>query len=195
MTAFFYKELQMINWSKWLRILHRDIGYIAAGLTVIYSISGIAVNHMNDWNPNYSIERSAGKIAPVPDEIIKSDKLIPHILGELKETGKVRSSFYADSTTLNIFVEGNNIVVNLRSGNVTQEKVKSRALIRETNYLHLNTPKKVWTYVADIFAAALIFLAISGLFIIKGPKGIKGRGAWLTALGVIIPVVFYLIYF
>ena len=40
-----------------IRLLHRDIGYIAFGLTIIYSISGIAVNHVSDWNPNYSISK------------------------------------------------------------------------------------------------------------------------------------------
>ncbi|MBA4406777.1 hypothetical protein C0389_05835 [bacterium] len=185
----------MIKWRKWVRILHRDIGYIVAGLTVIYSISGIAVNHLNDWNPNYDIDKSVSKISPIPEKIINSDKLIPHILGELKESGKLRNSFFADSTTLNIFVEGNNIVVNLKSGEVLQEKITSRVLIRQSNYLHLNTPKRIWTFVADIFAVALTFLAISGLFMIKGKKGITGRGAWLTAIGVLIPIIFYLIYF
>jgi hypothetical protein len=185
----------MIKWRKWVRILHRDIGYVATGLTVIYSISGVAVNHMNEWNPNYIINKSTVKLNRLPDSLIKSDQLIPHILNELKETGKYRSSFFADSNTINIFVEGNNIVANLNTMEVSQEKIKSRAVFRESNYLHLNAPKKIWTFVADLFAISLIFLAISGLFMIKGKKGIKGRGAWLTALGVLIPIVFYLIYF
>ena len=41
---------------KWSRILHRDIGYFFIGTTLIYGISGIALNHMSDWNPNYSVE-------------------------------------------------------------------------------------------------------------------------------------------
>jgi len=107
----------------------------------------------------------------------------------------LKNTFYPDSASVKIFVEGNTITANLKSGEVLQEKIKSRTVFRETNFLHLNAPKKLWTFVADIFAAALIFLAISGLFMIKGKKGITGRGAWLTALGILIPVVFYLIYF
>ena len=41
---------------KWSRILHRDIGFFFIGTTLIYAISGIALNHMADWNPNYSVE-------------------------------------------------------------------------------------------------------------------------------------------
>jgi hypothetical protein len=38
-------------------------------------------------------------------------------------------------------------------------------------------------------------LAITGLFLVRGKKGITGRGAWLTALGIIIPLVYLIIYF
>ena len=184
-----------MKWRKWLRILHRDIGYLAAGLTVIYAISGVAVNHVDDWNPNYVIEKSTAQIEPIPDSLVRSEETITKILQQLGETGKFKDSFRPDPNTLDIFVEGNTISLNIKTGKVTQEKVKSRAVIRETNFLHMNAPKKVWTYVADLFAVVLAFLAVSGLFMIKGKNGIKGRGAWLTALGVLIPIIFLIIYY
>ena len=70
------------------------------------------------------------------------------------------------------------------------EHARRRTVFFEVNYLHYNTPKNLWTWFSDIFAGALILLAISGLFILKGKKGITGRGAWLTAAGLIIPAVF-----
>jgi hypothetical protein len=63
-----------------------------------------------------------------------------------------------------------------------------------SNYLHYN-PKKWWTVISDIYAISLILLATTGLFIIKGKNGIKGRGAWLTGLGIIVPVVYLLLYY
>jgi len=185
----------MIKWRKWVRILHRDIGYIATGLTIIYSVSGVAVNHVSEWNPNYIITKTETKIDPVSDSTLNSADLVNNILKKINERGKLKNSFYPDANTLNIFVEGNTITVKLKTGEVIEEKVKSRAVFRETNFLHLNNPKKVWTYVADLFAVSLIFLAITGLFMIKGKKGITGRGAWLTAAGVLIPIIFYLIYY
>lgn len=185
----------MVQWRKWLRILHRDIGYIAVGLTIIYSISGIAVNHVQDWNPNYVISESTIQIGAVPDSIVNSANLENYILKKIGEDGSFKNSFYPDSNSVKIFVEGNTITVDFTTGEVFQEKVKSRSVFRETNFLHLNAPKKAWTYVADVFAVALIFLAISGLFMIRGKKGITGRGAWLTGLGFLVPVVFYLIYY
>ena len=38
---------------KLLRALHRDVGYIAVGLTLVYALSGLALNHIQDWDPNF----------------------------------------------------------------------------------------------------------------------------------------------
>ena len=56
-----------MKWRRFIRILHRDIGYVVAALTIIYSVSGIAVNHINDWNPNYIVEHDSSKIIPLND--------------------------------------------------------------------------------------------------------------------------------
>jgi hypothetical protein len=183
------------KFRKWIRFLHRDIGYLAAGLTIIYAISGIAVNHVDDWNPNYVITHHKSYINPIPDSLAETESTLNYILESINEKGKVKNTFRPDPETLQIFVDGNTVSVNLKSGLVEQEKVTSRAIIRETNFLHLNAPKKVWTYVADVFAVALAFLAITGLFMIKGKKGITGRGAWLTAAGFLLPVIFLIIYY
>nr|MDA3781052.1 PepSY-associated TM helix domain-containing protein [Bacteroidales bacterium] len=74
------------------------------------------------------------------------------------------------------------------------ETSKRRPIFHQFNYLHYN-PKKWWTIVSDAFAGALIILALSGLFILKGKKGIKGRGALLTSIGILIPLAFLLMYY
>jgi hypothetical protein len=38
-------------------VIHRDLGYVCVGLTLVYAVSGVAVNHVRDWNPNYRITR------------------------------------------------------------------------------------------------------------------------------------------
>ncbi len=45
------------QWRKWFRVVHRDFGYLFFGLTLVYSVSGIALNHLDDWNSNYIIVR------------------------------------------------------------------------------------------------------------------------------------------
>lgn len=180
---------------KWIRILHRDIGYIAFGLTIIYAISGIAVNHVDEWNPNYIIEKTKIKIdvdkldTSQPDSI-----LIRAILAQLNEARRLKSSFRPERNSIHIFLEGNTIKADLITGEVENEMVKKRAAFHEVNFLHLNHPKKLWTYFADAYAVALALLAITGLFMIEGKKGITGRGKWLTALGILLPVIFLILY-
>ena len=57
------------RWRAWLRAIHRDVGYLAVGFTIIYAISGIAMNHVDDWNYNYNARERTIQIAPVPDEV------------------------------------------------------------------------------------------------------------------------------
>jgi hypothetical protein len=80
--------------------------------------------------------------------------------------------------------------VNPLTGHVVDEGQKPRFLLRVANWLHLNRGKKAWRYVADTYAAVLLLLSISGIFMIKGPKGLLGRGAILVAAGVAIPVLY-----
>jgi len=183
-----------MNWRKWNNILHRDIGYISVGLIIIYSISGIAVNHISDWNPNYIINKQTFKIKPVSDSTLSSDQIVKKVLSELKINDSVKSFFRSEKKSIEIFLEGKTISANLTIGKVNIETVKNRTIIKETNFLHLNHPKKIWTYVADAFAITLIFLAISGLFVLKGKKGFEGRGKWLMLIGFLIPILFLIFY-
>jgi hypothetical protein len=45
-----------MKWRKWNIIIHRDLGYLCFGLTILYVISGVAVNHIHEWNPTYKID-------------------------------------------------------------------------------------------------------------------------------------------
>lgn len=38
---------------KWLRIIHRDLGFLMAGICLIYAVSGILLNHMNGKDPAF----------------------------------------------------------------------------------------------------------------------------------------------
>ncbi|MCA9319170.1 MAG: PepSY-associated TM helix domain-containing protein [Planctomycetes bacterium] len=183
-----------IPWRRWNRAIHRDIGYLSVGLLIVYAVSGIAVNHIHEWNPNYRFERLSSDIGPVPHSVPATDDEAREVLRRLELPLRFKTTFQPDPATLKIFQDGNTISANLESGQVTQELVTERLVLYETNFLHLNHPKKLWTWVADAFAVALILLGVTGLFILKGKKGITGRGAWLTTAGFLIPAAFLLLY-
>ena len=183
------------KWRKWNNIIHRDLGYLCVGLTVVYAVSGVAVNHIADWNPNYSVRTATTNIGRLPIADLSTPGVIDGILEQLGETSTPRATFRPDPTTLQIFVDnGTTVSVDLETGEVLKETVRDRRGLREANFLHLNHPKKLWTYMADAYAVALVLLAVTGVFVLKGRRGITGRGAWLTSAGVLIPVVFLWLY-
>lgn len=179
------------TWRKWFRVIHRDFGYLFFGITLIYAISGIAINHLDDWNPNYIITRENIQ-TDLTHGATKADVLA--MLDELGEKKRFKNYYFPDQDNLKVFLKDGSVYVNLNSGLGLIETSRRRPVFREMNYLHYN-PIKWWTWFSDLYAAALIALAITGLFLVKGRKGITGRGAWLTILGVIIPVVYLLIYY
>ena len=178
-----------------VRAVHRDIGYVAFALTIIYSISGIAVNHVNDWNPNYIITKDTLIVSADIDSTLDSEVIIDKLITSLSINDSIKSFFRSSPTKLDLFFDKKTLSVDLKTRFTILETVESRTFIHETNFLHLNHPKKIWTWIADLFALSLIILASTGLFMIKGKNGIKGRGKWLTMIGVLIPILFLIIYF
>ncbi len=179
------------NWRKWNNILHRDLGYLAVGLTIIYSVSGIAVNHVQDWNPNYKIRQVPVRTTPLKEKPV--EKLISEVLSTMNIAEKPESHFRPSPGELHLFFKNKTLKLNTEQGVGEWEIVEKRPLLFEFNYLHLNHAKKWWTYFADLYAIVLLFLAISGLFVLRGKNGLAGRGKWLTAIGILIPIIFLIV--
>ena len=180
-----------MSWRRWNYLLHRDIGFLCIGLTLLYAISGVAVNHIQQWNPSYSVERVETNIGPVVGNPADAATALT-ILERLSEPGKLESSYRPDRNSLQLFVEGRSITVDLPSGHVVHDRAIPRPVLREMNFLHLNHPKKAWTWFADLYAVALAFLAISGLFMLR--RKTLRRGLVLTGVGIVVPVFFLILY-
>ena len=128
----------MVKWRPWLVKWHRDIGYLFAGLTLIYAFSGLAVNHRRHWD--YDHARSATQIT-------------------------------------------------LGTPGVAHEHVRKRRFMYYLNRIHLNDHNAIWIWFAEAYALGLIFLAVSGAFMLEGKSGVRGRGWWLVLAGLILPIV------
>jgi len=184
---YFNMNLRRIN-----RAVHRDLGYFFFGMAIIYGLSGIALNHRHHWNPNYIITQESFQLEKPATE--KSGReLSLFFLEQIGEEKNLRTQILSGES-FRIFIEGGSVNVNLATGSASIEKIRKRPVFHEVNFLHYNTPKKLWTWFSDAFAAGLIILAITGLFVLKGKNGITRRGAWITSAGVIIPIVLLYLY-
>lgn len=179
-----------VQWRKWFRALHRDVGYVCVALTLAYGLSGLAVNHIEDWNPNYRFEQTAFDLGPLPDGL--PDQRAAFVIERLRlNPAEVRGHFQESTTVLRVFLDqGQEVRLDVTTGRGQLKRITTRAVLFEINSLHLNNLKGIWTYVADGFAVALIFLAITGATMMKGARGLAGRGKWFVAAGLAVPLGF-----
>jgi hypothetical protein len=177
------------NWRRWFRAFHRDIGYVAVALVLAYSLSGLAVNHIEDWNPNYSLDERAISIGPLTGSLAEMEAQVIERLAIDRRL--VRGHFQETERQLRVFLEqGQEAAVDIVTGTGTLKTLSRRAVLFEVNALHLNNLKGIWTFVADVFAIALIVLAITGMTMMKGDRGFWGRGKYFVGAGIAIPVGF-----
>lgn len=183
-----------VRWRGWNRILHRTLGYVCAGLTIVYAVSGVAVNHVADWNPNYVIRNDTVGLGAGSAGRAGSPAFGEELLAAFGLGGPVQGMYRPAPDRLDVFLEGGVIEVDFSTDEAVYESVRDRPVLRAFNILHLNEPKGLWTAVADLFALALLLLALTGLFMVKGRKGVVGRGGWYVAAGIALPLVVLWIY-
>ena len=182
-----------MNLSKLNRVTHRDIGYLIAGLTLIYAVSGIALNHKHNWNPNYIIDNRTFKTdIPITKDTF-SNEVALEILKRANVEPEFKTFHFPTGNRVTIFIDGGLVQVNAVSGEGVIQSISKRPLFYQINFLHYN-PGIWWKYFSDIYCVALVLVTITGLFIVKGRNGITKRGAILTIIGIILPLIFLLIY-
>lgn len=166
------------------------------GMAIIYGVSGIALNHhiTRHWNPSH-IERSETLVGIEPADRSEAGKeYINEIVTIAGEKENYKSYYFPTDQSLMIYLKDGHIIVDLETGESSITTLKNRKFFREINFLHYNKPKQLWTYFSDLFAFSLVIMAISGLIMNRGKKGIKGSGIILVIIGITIPLIFLIIY-
>jgi uncharacterized protein len=147
----------------------------------------LAVNHIADWDANFT---NVTRQYDVSISSAQTDDAIASVVASRAGITDSPKEIYREGDDLEILFTHRTLHVALASGHVIDEEQKPRFFVRIANWIHLNRGKKAWKYFADAYAAGLLFLATSGLFMIRGPKGLVGRGAIFVVIGVAIPVLY-----
>src|SRR5688572_16419067 len=71
MSSVFIKKLRRLNIAT-----HRDVGYFFSSLIIIYCLSGIALNHVNDWNPDFIIQKKTIQVTEKYSVLELNDEVI-----------------------------------------------------------------------------------------------------------------------
>ena len=149
---------------KWSRPVHRDLSFFFSGVLLIYAVSGFMLNHKRDFNSDYSVRRT--------------------------EEGNYLKHYFPEPDRLKVFIRGgSSLTVDLASGHAVYESIRKRPVLSSLNRLHYN-PSRWWTVFSDVFLAGLIVIVLSGLVMMRGPKGLRGRGGVELIAGILIPLLF-----
>ena len=178
---------------KLLRILHRDFGYFIVGMTVVYALSGIYLNHRHDFNPDYKIFITDFHVQLPSEEVITPDD-VELALESVNEDVVYKKHYINNEGKIKVFIENGEAVIDPETGKGTMQYLQQRPFIFSINILHRATIGTIWKWVSDIMAVILIFVAVSGLFILKGKRGFNRWGWWLVIAGIVVPLFFALIY-
>jgi hypothetical protein len=166
---------------------HRDFGYFFSTLIIIYCLSGLALNHVDDWNPDFIITRDSVSLSGG----LRKDQITPEQINAFsKQIGEEEYKVFDFPTPnqVKVYYEDASLHLNFETGRGVYENVSRRAVFYESNVIHRNSVKG-WKWAADVFAIMLIVINVTGLFILRGKYGISGRGKWLIAAGMLPPVI------
>lgn len=170
------------------RSLHRDVAYFYVGLIIAFSFSGILLNHRRDWNPEkytYEIKEVSLKL---PADVEAIDK--PFIEDFAKDWNVSYDSHRVRDGQLRVFFKNNAILdAALATGNGTLEFKRTTPIVGQSIQLHKDTNKS-WIWYSDIFGIAMLTIAITGMFIVKGKNSFRKRGWKFALVGIIFPLIF-----
>ncbi|PID26820.1 MAG: peptidase [Candidatus Cloacimonadota bacterium] len=179
------------NWRKWNLALHRDLGFFFFGMTIIYALSGMALNHKKHYNPSFKVINEEIQLSLKDGDI--DDSYCKQILKSLDIDEKYKRFYFQNDSTLKIIFLGGNLKIDMNSHKGNLSRTVKRKVFNEISYLHYN-PIKTWTWFSDLYALGLIILSFTGIIITKGKKGLWGRGGIYLALGIAIPIVYLFVY-
>ena len=188
-----------MKWSssirKWSRLIHRDLSFFFAGMVLIYAISGIVMNHRDTINPNFSIERKEYKIAEKLPGKRGNEK--GNVLNSAATIGRGRQLYQA------LFPEnGHHESVLERRVQLAGKRPYGRGSLRichpppahRSNGTPALQPRTMVDLLCGYFRSRLIIITLSGVIMLKGSKGIIGRGGIEMIVGIVIPILFLLFF-
>jgi len=112
-------------------------------MIIIYALSGIGMNHLDDWNPRYTVEtREAAWDGPDLREPLEESQVLA-VLDQFGEREGHKKHYSSDPGKVKVFIKNGTVMIDLESGLCKLEKLNRRPLFFQLTFLHYN-PKNFW---------------------------------------------------
>lgn len=162
------------NFRWWMRYLHNNIGFLIAGLVVIYSLSGII-----------QIFRDTDFLK---HEVVNEKQLAPN-LPEAKLKDEIRMRDFAVEKTENGILYFKNGTYNSSTGRAKFTTKEWYGWITPFTELHKTSTRSFAHYFTTIFGVLLLFMSISAFWMFKPGTKLFSRGVYMTVAGIIAAVI------
>lgn len=180
------------NRAYWNRTLHRDLAYFFFGLILAFSISGITLNHRENFNSReYTVTVEPLVIELPADKSKINEDFFRNMATTISPESKFEA-FRQRGEEVRIYLDDAFVTIDLSTGEGQIDHVKPIPVLKQMAILH-QTTNKWWIWFSDIFGIAMLIIAITGMYISKGKYGFKRRGWILATLGLIFPFIFLFI--
>lgn len=179
---------------KYLRLTHRYVSFICAGILCVYLVSGFLLNHRKEFKfMNQKKEYTVDYIFQLPADKDKfTDDDARKVLSDLSFNPDMYTRFSFSKNKLTIFGKGQLVVkLDATSQQAFIKETHHPAFLAALNKLHRNPGSSLWAVTSDVFLLLMVVLIITGLLIVPGKKGLWGIGGILTIIGFLIPLLIY----
>ena len=129
-------------WRPRLRAIHRDVGYVAVGLTFVYALSGIAVNHITDWTDGDPSFKTYSRTVDVGRLEGDDEAIVLALRKRFGITETPREVYRASPEQLEILFDKRSLHLDTAQGTVVDEGQEPRFILRVANWLHLNRGRR-----------------------------------------------------
>lgn len=174
------------------RNIHRDVAYFYVGLIIAFSFSGIILNHRQDWYPmDYTYESNEVQLQlPDNQEEITEEFLIT----ATKDFGAEYDGHRIRNGSLRVYFKDNGILdMELTASKGMLEFKRKVPIVGHSMFLHKST-NSFWIWYSDIFGAAMLLIAVTGMLIPIGKNSFKKRGWKLAVAGMLFPLLFLILF-
>lgn len=192
----------MKSFNHTMRSLHRDLGYFAIGLTLLYSLTGIILSGRSLSWFEVKFKQNTIMNKHISKETF-NEAFIAHVLDNNLTNIFPQSSFNGVKKHLKLQLKeekGDVLMFNAwRSLNVRYDSQKGNVFVTYQGYpigvklfvnAHKASHESAWFYLAIIYSVILSFLAISSFWMVKGKNGFKKRGVYLMLAGFLTIALF-----
>ncbi len=105
---------------------HRDFGYFFSVLIIVYCLSGIALNHANDWNPDFIIKRDNIQLTKIYTKAELSSSSAINELGKLVGEESYKVYDFPTPTQVKIYYDNASLHIDMATNTGIYERVSRR---------------------------------------------------------------------